>query len=245
MLIEQSAYASPWRGIAPEAKGLFALAGLAAAFAGATRPLASLAVTALVLAVTFVGARVSPLLYLRVAAPPLFFLAISGLTLAYSVTPADHAWSLAATGTAQAQAVTLRSLGALAALLFLVLTTPLTDLVALARRLRTPELLLDLMVLGYRSLFVLSQSIADMRTAQAARLGYAGHRRSLRSLGQLVANLTLQVWDRSHGLHQAALARNGDGPLRFLAPDHANRQQHTALAGLAGLGLLAMGLFLP
>ena len=72
------------------------------------------------------------------------------------------------------------------------------------------------MVLCYRSLFVLPPRSRDTRTAQAARLGYGSPRLALRSLGQLVANLTLQVWQRAQTLHGAALARNNDGPLRFL-----------------------------
>ena len=63
--------------------------------------------------------------------------------------------------------------GALAALLLLAATTPLIDLIALLRRLRLPEVLLELMVLCYRMLFVFSESVRDTRTAQAAR-GPAG-----------------------------------------------------------------------
>lgn len=146
----------------------------------------------------------------------------------------------AAGGLEAAAATVARSLGALAALLFLVLTTPLPDLIALLRRLKVPETLLDLMVLCYRTLFVFSECLTAMGTAQAARLGYGTPRLALRSLGQLAANLAAQTWQRAEALHQAALARNNDGPLLFLEPawDHARRD--TAIAGLAGLGLVAL-----
>ena len=108
-----------------------------------------------------------------------------------------------------------RSLGALSALLFFAMTTPLTDSIGLLRRLRAPETLLDIMTLCYRTLFVFSDAVRETTTAQAARLGYATSRQSLRSLGILTATLTVQVWQRSQALHAAALARNGDGPLRF------------------------------
>jgi cobalt/nickel transport system permease protein len=243
VLVEQSAYANRWRPVAPCAKGLFALGGLVAAFVAAGRWEAGLLVTALLVGTTLIGARVPAGLYLRVAAPALFFLAISALSLALSVDrSADAGLGVHTTGAGleQVSQVVTRSLGGLAALLFLVLTTPLTDLIALLRRLKTPEVLLDIMVLCYRTLFVFSGAVDDMRTAQAARLGYANTRLTLRSLGELVANLTLQIWQRSQALHQAALARNNDGPLRFLTTTHPHAGRHMALAGAAASGLIAL-----
>ena len=243
MLIEQSAYANRWRGVAPAAKGLFALGGLVAAFIVTTRPSAGLGIAALLAAVTLGGARVAPGLYLRVAAPALFFLAISAFSLAISIAPdAQGGLGLHATpdGLALAAGVVGRSLAGLAALLFLVLTTPLTDLIALLRRLRTPEVLLDIMVLCYRTLFVFSSALHDMRTAQAARLGYGSRRQTLRSLGGMAANLTVQIWQRAQALHLAALARNNDGPLRFLTTPHPHARRHITLAGAAAAALVML-----
>ena len=245
MLIEQSAYANRWRRVDPAAKGAFALAGFVAAFA-ATTPRAAIAVAALIGLATLVGARVAPVRYLRVAAPALVFLAISCLSLAFSVNvdASSAAFDLAPSGWRQIAEVGARSLGALAALLFLVLTTPLVDLIALLRRLHAPEVLLEIMVLCYRMLFVFSAAVHDTLTAQSARLGYASNRLALRSLGGLVANLTLQVWQRASDLHVAAQSRNNDGPLRFLEPTYANGRRDLALAVAGGGALIALALLL-
>ena len=244
MLIEQSAYANRWRRVAPAAKGVFALAGFVAAFAAAT-PRAAVAVAALICLVTLAGARVAAFRYLRVAAPALFFLAISCLSLAFSVNAgasASASFDFTPGGLEKVAEVGGRSLGALAALLFLVLTTPLIDLIALLRRLRTPEILLEIMVLCYRMLFVFSEAVHDTLTAQSARLGYATNALALRSLGGLAANLTLQVWQRASDLHSAAQSRNNDGPLRFLEPSFANCGRDVAIAGAAGSVLVALAL---
>ena len=135
-----------------------------------------------------------------------------------------------------------RSVGALAALLFLAATTPLIDLIALLRRLRLPEVLLELMVLCYRMLFVFSEAVRNTRTAQAARLGYAAPRLALRSLGNLAANLTVQIWQRAHALHVAALSRNNDGPLRFLEPEYVNSGRDLSLAGAGAVALIGIAL---
>ena len=242
MLIEQSAYANRWRSVSPAAKGLFALCGLIAAFAAHT-PVTAGGVAAVLVLATLFGARVAAVRWVRVAAPPLGFLLVGSLSLLAS--PGfDAQGSLMIhwlpEGPAPVLRLVSRSTAALAALLFLVLTTPLIDLIALLRRLRVPEVLLELMVVCYRMLFVFSEALHDTLTAQSARLGYATPRLALRSLGQLTAGLTLLIWSRAHDLHVAAQSRNSDGPLRFLEPAYAHAGRDTGLAACAGLMLIVM-----
>jgi cobalt/nickel transport system permease protein len=245
MLIEQSAYTNRWRRVSPAAKGLFSLSGLAAAYAAAT-PATACAVAATLCAVTVLGAGIPPERYLRVAAPALLFLAVSALSLAVSLklgdTAGDVSLQLARTEFHRIAQVCGRSLGGLFALLFLAMTTPLIDIIALLRRLRTPEALLDIMILCYRTLFVFSEAVRDTITAQSARLGYATARLSMRSLGGLVANITLQVWQRSHALHMAAMARNNDGPLRFLEQTYPNSVRDLCIAVGSGIALIALAM---
>ena len=242
-MIEQSAYANRWRQVSPLAKALFAGGGFLAAFVAGT-PQAAVVVAGVLAAATLVGADIPAWRYLRIALPALFFLGISCMSLAFSLS-VNHetdamSFVLAPTGMAKVTEVGARSLGALAALLFLVLTTPLIDLIALLRRLKTPEVLLELMVLCYRMLFVFSEAMHDTVTAQSARLGYATPRLALRSLGGLAANLTVQVWQRAHGLHVAAQARNNDGPLRFLEPVFENARRDIVMAAMGSGALLTL-----
>ena len=242
MLIEQCAYSNRWRFVSPAAKAVFCLGGFVAAFA-AGRPEVAAAVAALLAIATTAGAGVSFGLYLRVALPPLGFLLLGCLSLAYSLNFADGAdgglvvqWL--PEGWSPPLQLAARSLGALAAMLFLALTTPMVDLIALLRRLRMPEVLLEIMVLCYRMLFVFSDALHSTRTAQAARLGYATPRLALRSLGTLTAGLTLQIWQRAHDLHIAAQSRNNDGALRFLEPEYPSAQRDMTVAVFAACALI-------
>ncbi|MDA8430455.1 MAG: cobalt ECF transporter T component CbiQ [Geobacteraceae bacterium] len=243
MLIEHSAYTNRWRRVSPAAKGLFSLCGLVAAYAAAT-PAAACGSAAVLCVVTVLGAGIPPLRYLRVAAPALFFLAVSALSLAVSLkigpSMADVSLHLARTGFQRVAQVCGRSLGGLAALLFLAMTTSLIDIIGLLRRLKTPEVLLDMMTLCYRTLFVFSEAVHDTLTAQSARLGYATMRHSMHSLGGLVATITVQVWQRSQALHVAALARNNDGPLRFLEQVYPHSTRDICLAVSGGAALVAL-----
>jgi cobalt/nickel transport system permease protein len=248
VLTEQSAYSNRWRQVSPVAKGCFSLCGMVAAFVAGS-PRTALLVALIVSAITIFGAGVPAMRYLRVAVPPLLFLAASGLSLIISL---DFGSSIHGISLHLAEAefpriaqVCSRSLASLTALLFLALTTPLSDIISLLRRCKVPDTLLDLMILCYRTLFVLSESIHETITAQSARLGYSTMRLSLRSLGGVVANLTVQVWQRSQALHLAALARNNDGALRFLESVYPDSPRNIAFAATAGTLVIALSVVLP
>lgn len=248
MLTEQSAYTNRWRQVSPIAKGSFTLCGMVAACAAGS-PRTALLITLILAAAAIIGAGIPPFRYLRVAALPLLFLLASTLSLVITV---DSGISgdgltlhLAESELPHVAQACCRSLTCLAALLFLALTTPLPDIIWLLRRCRFPETLLDLMTLSYRTLFVLSEAVHNTMTAQSARLGYVTYPVAMRSLGTLVGNLIVQVWQRSLALHLAAQARNNDGALRFLEISYTNSRQNITLAAAAGVAMVALTLILP
>lgn len=238
MLIETAAYASRWRSVAPTAKTLFAAAGMGAAWlAHSAGALASLA--AVLVLVTLLGAQVPLRMYAAVALPPLGFLLLSCLTML--VGPGvDGAWHWTGTMLPTVAHTALRSLAVLAALLGLVLTTPMPDLLMLLRRVRTPALLLDLMVLCYRMVFVLRQAWDEGVSAQSARLGYGGWRQAWRSLALLAGHMAVQLWQRAAALQMAAEARAYQGELRMLPTLYPQARRQTLWAALAGALLLAL-----
>lgn len=247
MLTEQAAYTNRWRRVSPIAKGCFCLCGMIAAFAAGS-PRAALTVAFTLVAAAVFGAGVPLLRYLRVATPPLLFLLTSALSLAVSLDFGTSApgisLHLAESEFPRIAQACSRSLACLTALLFLALTTPLPDMISLLRRCRVPEVLLDLMTLCYRTLFVLSEAVHDTMTAQSARLGYATMTISMRSLGSLISNLIVQVWQRSLALHTAAQARNNDGALRFLENSYVNSRQNVSIAAVFGCLMIAVSVVL-
>jgi len=248
VLTEQSAYSNRWRRVSPVAKGCFSLCGIIAAFAANT-PQATLLITTVMATAVILGAGVPAFRYLRIAAPPLLFLLASGLSLLISLDFGNQTTGvsrdLAASQIPRILQVCSRSLACLSALLFLALTTPLSDIISLLRRCRIPETLLDLMTLCYRTLFVLSEAVHDTMTAQSARLGYTSLTVSMRSLGSLISNLIVQVGQRSLALHSAAQARNNDGALRFLENSYANSRLSISIAIISGGAMVALTVMLP
>ena len=239
MLIEQAAYGSRWRSVHPAAKSLVALCALLAALAAPSAAHALLLAGIMTL-LTLLGAGTPPRLYLRVAMPAWGLLAFSSLGLLVSINGDASGWQLQTTEAARALPLLARSLAALSASLFLMLSTPLPELIALLRRMRCPDVLLDTMVLAYRSSSVLHAALHDARCAQQLRLGRAGFAQRLHASALLAASLAGQLWQRAHWQQQAASARLGEGPLCFLPRDYPQARRELAIATLAGSLLLGL-----
>ncbi len=152
--------------------------------------------------------------------------------------------SLAPDGFANAAGLIARSTAGLTCLLFLALTTPVTDLLAGLRRLGLPVEVAEVALLTYRFLFLLADTAMAMDAAQAARLGHDGFHRRLRSLGVLAANLLPRAMDRARRLEIGLAARGWEGEMRVL-PSQAKLSAFGLTAVLAvEAATAAIGVFL-
>lgn len=245
--LDACAHANAWRGFHPAEKCLFASALLAAALI-ARVPWVPLLVGLAATVAALLGARVPARLFGQFLVAPIAFLALGCVTLAVSL-PGSEPLSAVLTlplglavtraGLAEAMLAFCRSLGAVCALLLLGFTTPMTDLVALLRRLRVPAVLLDLMSLGYRQLFVLSDDVRRIARAQAARLGYDTRAATRVSLGALGGRVLVSTFERSHAGYQGLLARGYEGDLRFLPAEYRWSAVHLMTGGVVGGALIA------
>jgi cobalt/nickel transport system permease protein len=141
----------------------------------------------------------------------------------------------------QALRLMTRALGGAAAMNFLALTTPLPDLVELLQRWRFPTALIDVMMLTYRFVFTLLESLERMVIAQDSRLGYSTRRRALRSAGLLGGRLFMDAYRRSQRLQVALDSRGYNGELRVLPPRYSDIMYFSA--GAAGLVVVLLGVW--
>ena len=132
-----------------------------------------------------------------------------------------------------------KAMGAISAMYFLALNTPMTDLILALERLHVPKLLVELMELIYRFIFVLAETAANIRLAQESRLGYQGFRRSVNSLGTLSSMVFLRAWRKGQSIYTALESRGYAGSLTTLAGDYTPGLWLLPLtAGVAGGQLL-------
>ena len=145
-------------------------------------------------------------------------------------------------GEVKAELALARSLGASLTLLFLALTTPMTEIMGLLRSLGTPRLLIELMTISYRQIFIFLEITRQIRAAQEARLGYASTRLAMKSLAGLAGNILLGSLSRARHNHQALLARGYDSELLFLSPRHTRSLRNLIGAATVGVALIALAL---
>ena len=113
-----------------------------------------------------------------------------------------------------------RVLGSFSVLLVLCLATSVEDLFAALRWARMPRTWIEIGTLMYRYTFTLFDQAMGVLTAQRIRLGYAGIRRSLGSLGSLAGVVALRSIDQAQRTHEAMVARGYHGllPIPSLPP---------------------------
>lgn len=203
------------------------------------RPLVNLLILGLMMSLTIFWAGLPGRFVLRLslAEGGFLFVGVIGVAISVSIDPIPGALSLGplwliigAESAWSAVNLLTRALGCVAAMNFLALTTPMVDLMDLLRRLRVPEVLVDLMGLIYRFIFVLLDSLERMRLAQEVRLGYGNWRSSLHSAAQLATNLFIETFRRSRNLETALQGRGWDGTLRVLPREYEHLFQLRASA---------------
>lgn len=254
MLLDSYAYSNRWRHVHPVEKGLLSIVCLVAALASRS-VVVPLVILLLMSGLILFGARIPLRFYLRLLTVPLVFLLVGTAMLAVSFSGGEISLgelpllhlpvALSYAGIDQATMAMARSLGAVSALYFLALTTPMTEIVGLLRRLRVPELLLELMLLAYRHIFIFLENVRQIRLAQASRLGYSSVDSSWRSLAALGGNLLIRTLHRSRQLHRALLARGYDDELRYLEEQYSWSMWNLVWGGSVGLLILTLAFCLP
>lgn len=254
-MIDRYAHSNAIRCLDPAQKGGLALLAMGLCLV-LDRPLVGLLTVGWMLGLTVGWARVPAPVFGRVVLAQGLFLAASSAGVAISAglgaAPAG-AWALRAgplwagtspIGLATALRLVARAIGCASALNFLILTTPLADLIELLRRLRAPEVLIDLMTLTYRAIFVLLESLNRMHVAQEARLGYVGPRRAIGSSALLASQLFLDAYRRSARLQLSLESQGLQGALRVLPLDYTRGSGAWWLGAVMAASLLLAGLVL-
>ncbi|CAH2601108.1 Cobalt ECF transporter T component CbiQ [Rhodovastum atsumiense] len=198
-------------------------AGLMACVLAAPPLVAGPLVWAVASVAAVVGARVPARLFFGSMLVPLGFLVTSALALCVTVGFEDGGlvFGLSAAGAMTALRAGLRAAGALAVTLCFACTVPTAGWMALLRRARVPEALLDLVMLVYRTLFVLDEARLGLMRALDNRMGFANARLALRSTARAAAALFLRSLQRAARLERGLAARGYVDRLPVLPPQAA------------------------
>ena len=110
-----------------------------------------------------------------------------------------------------------RIIGGMSAVCFIALTTPMTDLFIVMRQCRVPEVVIDLAMIIYRTIFIiLMDQVIQIYHAQVMRLGYSSWRESIHSFASLCGAAFIASWESGEDLIRAMDARCYDGKFAIL-----------------------------
>jgi cobalt/nickel transport system permease protein len=109
-----------------------------------------------------------------------------------------------------------RIIGGMSAICFIALTTPMTDLFTVMRQCHIPDVVIDLAMIIYRTIFFLIDQVQQIHFAQVMRLGYSGWRESIQSFSMMCGAAFITSWDAGDDLIRAMDARCYDGKFALL-----------------------------
>ncbi|MFD9301302.1 cobalt ECF transporter T component CbiQ [Streptomyces sp. NPDC060048] len=216
--IDVAAHGSRWRGRHPLEKALLGIGLTVTAVCLPPWPGAPL-VAGATLAVLLGPAGVAGRQLWRAFRLPLGFCLTGALPLLFAVGGPAGLLSPAPDGPRHAAELLLRTSAASLGLLLFAFTTPVSDVLPRLVRAGVPPPVVDVALVMYRIGFLLLDSTARVRRAQAARLGHTGRAAVWRSLAGLAATSFVRAFDRAARLQAGLAGRGYDGTLRVLVPE--------------------------
>lgn len=250
--LEQFTLTNKLSGVSGKLKTLFAVLTLLVCSLSAAY-IVPLLVFCIMLVATVLVAGIPPRFYAKLMLAPAGFGVITFVLMMFFFGSEPffsvHAGDLTLTATKDGFDMALisvgRMLGSVSCLLFLALTTPMADIFAVLKKLKLPDVFIDLSMLIYRYIFILVQEALRMEYAQKMRLGYSDVKGSFRALSLLAGNIFVRSWDNADKMLTAMNSRGYEGIIHVLDDDSPIPRMH--LLGLAGfeLVLLSLNLVLP
>ncbi|MBS3736959.1 MAG: cobalt ECF transporter T component CbiQ [Candidatus Bipolaricaulota bacterium] len=250
--IDSYSYSNDLRSVHPVEKTVFSLGTVLICLVRGSIVTSLMVILIMSLGATLV-AGVSPWFYLRLLTVPGSFLVVAVLTVVITVagpeaSEVNYLWRLKLGGFRLGielgnlifgLKLFLKSLGSITSLYFLILTTPVVELISVLKKCRVPKLFLELMTFIYHLLFVLSTTASRIKNSQLSRLGYSSLRSTMNSLGQLVSGLFVRSYYRAKNLIIALETRGYDGELKV-----ARRKYKFSRTNLTAILLLETSLVL-
>lgn len=189
-------------------------------------------------------AKIDPKVYLELFIAPFWFavFSVAVLVLISGGTQVIWRWDIASWFTLSITQESInegfyifcRVIGGMSSLLFIALTTPMTDLFAVMKRCRIPDIVIDLAMIIYRTIFILAAQIVQVYRAQVMRLGYSTWRESLQSFSMLSGSAFISSWNAGEDLIRAMDARCFTGKFAVLGESRPVE----SIPLVAGIGFL-------
>ncbi len=201
---------------------------------------------------TVVWAHISIGKLLRLMIIPLGFVLLGTLSVAIELNPTNPmyhlevfgvSWGVTALGIERSLMILFKSLSTISILYFLILNTTINDIIYQLRKLHTPTILLEMMILIYRNIFIISDCAKDIQTSQRSRLGYRDMRTSMRSIGLLGGRVFVLANVRADHLYRSMESRCYNGTINSISREWQQNRTFIVISTISFLIALIAFIF--
>ncbi|MFV0517800.1 MAG: cobalt ECF transporter T component CbiQ [Aminipila sp.] len=225
ILIDKLAYSSSIRNKSPFIKGAFAVGTLLICVAARSFVI-SFIVLAFMGCATVLYSRTSCYHYIKLMLVPLTFLLLGTVAIAVNLTstPMDlinipigsKYIAISIASAIYATRLVVVSLASVSCLYFLILTTPMMDLLFVLKRCHCPALIIEIMMLTYRYIFVLFDMATSIMIAQNCRLSNISAKSAISGMGNMLSVILIRSVQKANLLFDAMESRCYDGEINVL-----------------------------
>jgi cobalt/nickel transport system permease protein len=108
-----------------------------------------------------------------------------------------------------------KAMGSMFAFYFLILTCPIDEIEYLLRKMKVPDLLIELFVLSFRFITILLTFSKQCYLSQKKRMAYGSFSSSISALGMLVSSVMIKSLVHADFSHHALMSRGYRGEMIF------------------------------
>ena len=136
-----------------------------------------------------------------------------------------------------------RALSGVSSMYMLALSTPLNEIIYVIKKVRTPQIIIELMYLVYRFIFIMRDSYKSMRKSIESRLGFRDYRTSLLSFGKIISNILIVSLRKSNSFYDSMESRGYKGEIRFFIKEKGINKKAIIGMGLSIIYLIVLYIF--
>lgn len=162
--------------------------------------------------------------YFKLFKIPLGFLVLSLIMIAISINNINYLWSLklgniyigiTKDSLLQVKDLSIVVISSISSAYFLMLTTPVNQIIDVLNKTKMPKLLIELTMLTYRSIFIFLEEMKNMDLSQELRFGYDNKKIMIHSVSLIITNLFTKIIIKQKDMTLALECKLYDGEFKL------------------------------
>lgn len=237
--LDKIAYTSKLLKVNPNEKILYAILTMLTVISLNNIYISILVLLMMYVSITYLGG-IEKKIFFKLLSIPLVFIIISVITILFSkvnnineyifkisILSSEYGFTLSSLE--EVSKLVSKSLASVSCLYFLILTTPVVDVLYTLEKLKLPKILIEITGLVYRYIFVFFDVAELIYISQHSRLGYKTMKISFNSAGKLVSSLFLKALKQADESFTSMEARCYNGEIRFIDLEYISSKKNIFL----------------